>query len=476
MARMTLSEKLGQLTMTAAGYTVTGPVIAGDSTQAIIDGTIGNLLNLVGAGPAHEMQRLAVEKSRLRIPLLIGLDIIHGHRTLFPIPLAEAGIFDETLWERTAREAAREGAADGLHDDFRADARRVARSPLGPHRGRPRRRPLAQRAHRAGQGARFPGDRSVVGRIAGRLCEAFRRVRRGHRGAGVRRRGHLRARLARSASAGLRSGGPRRRRDADAVLHRSQRRADDGAHPLAARLAARRDGLGRRHRQRLQRDRGVDQAWGRRRSRRCRGAGAEGRRRHRHDGRRVSQGPADRARAGTGDDRRDRRVRAPRVAAQGATRSVRRPLPPRRDTGARGGRRRAARAGARRRAQGRRHAEERARHPALACGGEGAVCHRPAGRRKHRDERPVVECRRTRAGRQRACRPARRAAADRNTPCTRRRHRGRRRQRHRSRRPAVRWRRRRPAVPGRACHDERRGGEPRHARASRASSRLWPKR
>jgi len=118
VARMTLSEKLGQLTMTASGYTVTGPVIAGDSTQSIIDGTVGNLLNMVGAGPAHEMQRLAVEKSRLGIPLLIGLDIIHGHRTLFPIPLAEAGIFDETLWERTAREAAREGAAEGLAMTF----------------------------------------------------------------------------------------------------------------------------------------------------------------------------------------------------------------------------------------------------------------------------------------------------------------------------------------------------------------------
>jgi len=118
MARMTLSEKLGQLTMAASGYAVTGPVIAGDSTQSIIDGTIGNLLNMVGAGPAHEMQRLAVEKSRLGIPLLIGLDIIHGHRTLFPIPLAEAGIFDEIVWQRTAREAAREGAADGLAMTF----------------------------------------------------------------------------------------------------------------------------------------------------------------------------------------------------------------------------------------------------------------------------------------------------------------------------------------------------------------------
>ena len=118
MARMTLAEKLGQLTMTASGYTVTGPVIAGDSTQSIIDGTLGNLLNMVGAGPVHEMQRLAVEKSRLGIPLLIGLDIIHGHRTLFPIPPAEAGIFDDAIWERTAREAAREGAAEGLAMTF----------------------------------------------------------------------------------------------------------------------------------------------------------------------------------------------------------------------------------------------------------------------------------------------------------------------------------------------------------------------
>jgi beta-glucosidase len=118
MARMTLAEKLGQLTMTASSYTVTGPVLAGDSTQSIIDGTVGNLLNMVGAGPTHEMQRLAVEKSRLGIPLLIGLDIIHGHRTLFPIPLAEAGTFNQDLWERTAREAAREAAAEGLAMTF----------------------------------------------------------------------------------------------------------------------------------------------------------------------------------------------------------------------------------------------------------------------------------------------------------------------------------------------------------------------
>src|SRR5262249_40745992 len=60
IGQMTLAEKIGQLTMTAAGYAVTGPVIAGDSTDSIRNGTIGNLLNLVGARPIHDMQRIAV--------------------------------------------------------------------------------------------------------------------------------------------------------------------------------------------------------------------------------------------------------------------------------------------------------------------------------------------------------------------------------------------------------------------------------
>ena len=128
IAEMTLAEKLGQLTMTAAGHAVTGPTIAGDSTEAIRAGTIGNLLNLVGAGPVREMQRLAVEESRLGIPLLFGFDVIHGHRTAFPIPLGEAAAFDPELWSRTAREAACEAAADGLAMTF-APMLDVARDP-----------------------------------------------------------------------------------------------------------------------------------------------------------------------------------------------------------------------------------------------------------------------------------------------------------------------------------------------------------
>jgi beta-glucosidase len=114
ISRMTLTEKLGQLTMMAASHTVTGPVITGHSLGDIRSGRIGNLLNLIGAAAAREMQRVAVEESRLGVPLLIGLDVIHGHRTMFPPPLAEAALFDPEAWTLTAREAAREAAADGI--------------------------------------------------------------------------------------------------------------------------------------------------------------------------------------------------------------------------------------------------------------------------------------------------------------------------------------------------------------------------
>src|SRR6266478_7553789 len=128
IGKMTLAEKLGQLTMTASSYAVTGPVIAGDSTQAIKDGTIGNLLNMVGADHVREVQRLAVQESRLGIPLLIGFDVVHGHRTLFPIPLGEASLFDPRMWASTARESAKEAAAEGIAMTF-APMLDVARDP-----------------------------------------------------------------------------------------------------------------------------------------------------------------------------------------------------------------------------------------------------------------------------------------------------------------------------------------------------------
>ena len=150
IGRMTLTEKLGQLTMMAASHTVTGPTITGHSTGDIRSGRIGNLLNLIGAAPAREMQRIAVEESRLGVPLLIGLDVIHGHRTLFPAPLAEVALFDPEAWTRTAREAAREAAADGINMTF-APMLDVSREP------------------RWGRTVEGPGESPWVGR---RLAEA----------------------------------------------------------------------------------------------------------------------------------------------------------------------------------------------------------------------------------------------------------------------------------------------------------------
>src|SRR3984893_6703816 len=129
---MTLAEKLGQLTMTASSYAVTGPIIAGDSTDAIKAGTIGNLLNMVGAAHVREMQRLAVEESRLGVPLLVGFDVVHGHRILFPVPLGEASLFDPETWALTARESAKEAAADGLAMTF-APMLDVSRDPRWGH-------------------------------------------------------------------------------------------------------------------------------------------------------------------------------------------------------------------------------------------------------------------------------------------------------------------------------------------------------
>jgi beta-glucosidase len=157
---MTLTEKLGQLTMTACGQAVTGPTIAGDSTEAIKSGAIGNLLNLVGAENVHQMQRLAVKESRLGIPLLIGYDVIHGHRILFPIPLGEASTFDPEVWALSARESAKEAAADGLAMTF-APMLDIARDP------------------RWGRSAEGPGEDPFVG---ARVAEA--KVR-GFQGAGL---------------------------------------------------------------------------------------------------------------------------------------------------------------------------------------------------------------------------------------------------------------------------------------------------
>jgi beta-glucosidase len=134
---MTLEEKIGQLTLASAGWAVTGPQVSGDYMAALRAGRVGAISNLWGAEETRAVQRVAVEETRLGVPLLFAFDVIHGHRTIFPIPLAEAAAFDPVLWERTARAAAIEAAADGLNLTFAPmldvarDARwgRIAESP-----------------------------------------------------------------------------------------------------------------------------------------------------------------------------------------------------------------------------------------------------------------------------------------------------------------------------------------------------------
>jgi beta-glucosidase len=128
LAAMTLEEKLGQLTMAAAGHAVTGPVLSAGVKKNIKAGRIGSLLNLWGAPAVNALQKIALEKTRLGIPLLVANDVLHGHRTIFPIPLAEAATFDPALWQRSASEAAAEACAEGVAMTF-APMIDIARDP-----------------------------------------------------------------------------------------------------------------------------------------------------------------------------------------------------------------------------------------------------------------------------------------------------------------------------------------------------------
>jgi beta-glucosidase len=128
LAAMTLEEKIGQLTMLTAGLTVTGPGGVPGWAPLVRAGRVGNMLNLKGRGRVRDVQRMALEETRLGVPLLLGFDVLHGYRTLFPVPIGEAAAFDPGLWERTARAAAAEAAADGLALTF-APMLDVARDP-----------------------------------------------------------------------------------------------------------------------------------------------------------------------------------------------------------------------------------------------------------------------------------------------------------------------------------------------------------
>jgi beta-glucosidase len=111
---MSFEEKLGQLTMIRADFGEHGAELGPGKLSEIRKGRAGSVLDLKGAQGIRVGQKVALEESRLRIPLLFTLDVLHGYETIFPIPLGEAASFDSDLWERTARAAAAEAAADGI--------------------------------------------------------------------------------------------------------------------------------------------------------------------------------------------------------------------------------------------------------------------------------------------------------------------------------------------------------------------------
>lgn len=115
---MTPAEKLGQLTQTPAAWLQTGPAVPSGGEEQVRRGEVGSFLSFYGAQATRDVQRIAVEQSRLRIPLIFAYDVIHGWRTTFPEGLAQAAMFDSAMVAQGARIAAVEAAAAGLHWTF----------------------------------------------------------------------------------------------------------------------------------------------------------------------------------------------------------------------------------------------------------------------------------------------------------------------------------------------------------------------
>lgn len=122
LAKMTLDEKMGQLNQYTSRWEMTGPAPQGTSNQQMLDmiksGMVGSMLNVTGVDATRKAQKLAVENSRLKIPMIFGYDVIHGYETMFPIPLAEAASWEPELARKSARVAAIETSASGIQWTF----------------------------------------------------------------------------------------------------------------------------------------------------------------------------------------------------------------------------------------------------------------------------------------------------------------------------------------------------------------------
>ena len=118
LAKMTIDEKIGQLNLPTSGDISTGQASSSNVAKNIEDGKVGGLFNIKSVQKIKEVQKIAIEKSRLKIPLLFGMDVIHGYETTFPIPLGLSCTWDMKLIERSAQIAAQEASADGINWTF----------------------------------------------------------------------------------------------------------------------------------------------------------------------------------------------------------------------------------------------------------------------------------------------------------------------------------------------------------------------
>ncbi|QWT86361.1 beta-glucosidase BglX [Chryseobacterium sp. PCH239] len=118
LSKMTLDEKIGQMNLPTSGDFTTGQAQSSDIGKKVEQGLVGGLFNIKGADKIKAVQKVAVEKSRLKIPMIFGMDVIHGYETTFPIPLGLAASWDMNLIQQSAKVAAREAASDGINWTF----------------------------------------------------------------------------------------------------------------------------------------------------------------------------------------------------------------------------------------------------------------------------------------------------------------------------------------------------------------------
>ena len=132
LAKMTLAEKVGQLNQIGGSSFAPGP----KAEDQIRERGAGSVLWVNDTKRFNELQKIAIEESPSGIPILFALDVIHGYRTIFPVPLAMASSWDPNVPEKSQSVAAKKARAAGIHWTFGSDDRHLPGCPLGTHRGR----------------------------------------------------------------------------------------------------------------------------------------------------------------------------------------------------------------------------------------------------------------------------------------------------------------------------------------------------